>query len=148
MPDVRGLDDAVQCDQGADARAAIAFAPYRLQAGNVFDIDDALGSENEILHEAEEIGPTSEDFGIAPVRGEQAKSLFHRVRTYVLELNHAFSPFCSPNAASTRAGVRGSMGTRTPIALATALLMAAPGEMTGGSPRPTTPRLSYLSAIM
>ena len=81
LPDVRSLDDAVQCDQGADARAAIAFAPYRLQAGNVFDIDDALGSENEILHEAEEIGPTSEDFGIAPVRGEQAKRLFHRART-------------------------------------------------------------------
>ena len=34
-------------------------------------------------------------------------------------------------------GVRGSTGTRTPVALATALEIAAPDEITGGSPNPT-----------
>ncbi len=49
-------------------------------------------------------------------------------------------PFC--NAAITRSGVSGRFGTRTPQALATALAMAAPGETTGGSPMPMTPRSS------
>ena len=53
------------------------------------------------------------------------------------------------SAARTRSAVSGSVGTRTPMALATALEMAAPGEMTGGSPRPITPCSSYpLPVIM
>src|ERR1039458_3641125 len=46
------------------------------------------------------------------------------------------------SASSTRAGVSGRKGTRTPMALATALEMAAPGETTGGSASPITPRSS------
>src|ERR1039458_9296943 len=44
------------------------------------------------------------------------------------------------SASSTRAGVSGRNGTRTPIALATAFEMAAPGETTGGSANPMPPQ--------
>ncbi len=38
------------------------------------------------------------------------------------------------SAPKTRSGVNGILGTRTPIAFATAFEIAAPGEITGGSP--------------
>ena len=54
-------------------------------------------------------------------------------------LHYAFLP---SSALSTCIGVIGIFGTRTPIALATALPTAAQMPMAGGSPSPMTPRLS------
>src|SRR5262249_34960269 len=59
------------------------------------------------------------------------------------DLPHGYAFFF--NASSTRCGSRGIVGTRTPMALATALLIAAPGLITGGSPRPITPRFRWSS---
>ena len=49
---------------------------------------------------------------------------------------HILEPAFSDKAFSTRSGVSGRKGEVTPIAFATAVAMAAPGEITGGSPRP------------
>jgi hypothetical protein len=61
---------------------------------------------------------------------------------YGVSIQVAWRAPVEPRAANTRSGVRGRKGTRTPKALATALEIAAPGEITGGSPIPITPRSS------
>src|SRR5581483_6125811 len=54
--------------------------------------------------------------------------------------NRKFHPFLLASAARTRSAVKGACGTRTPMALNTALPMAAAVEIVGGSPMPMTPR--------
>ena len=68
------------------------------------------------------------------------KNLTQEVKFQTSKALYPMPPFSS--AARTLPGVSGRVGTRTPMALATALEIAAPGEITGGSPRPTTPRSS------
>src|SRR5262249_62154039 len=74
-----------------------------------------------------------------PFRVEEADRLLGRFRPKVAEIVHGhLPPFAS--AASTRSGESGVSGTRTPMALNTALATAACVEIVGGSPMPTTPR--------
>ena len=113
-----------------------------LERRDVLDVDHALGDDAVGLQQVHEVGPAGEDGRVAVVLGEELDRFGFSLGAGVFEGSHAFAPF---RASSTRFGVRGSTGTRTPMALATALEMAAFGEMAGGSPRPMTPRL-YWSA--
>ena len=61
---------------------------------------------------------------VAPSR---LKAWASTVRADILKRSHHAPPFCS-SAASTRSGVRGRNGTRTPIALATAFEIACAGR--------------------
>ena len=58
----------------------------------------------------------------------------------VFKCFHATESLSLPSAARTRCGVMGRLLTRTPIALATALAMAAAVGIVAGSPMPMTPR--------
>src|SRR5581483_3251411 len=100
------------------------------------------GVDDIVLHQRQKVGATGQHFSLPPGCTQEAHGLFFRSRTRVFEGSHYAPAFCA-NAPSTRSGVRGKNGTRTPIALATALEIAAPGEITGGSPKPMTPRSSY-----
>src|SRR5262249_42483089 len=147
-PDLRRIRYSVQSDQSADLDPT-TFVADGVHPRKLLDVDHPLRRDQVIFHEGQQIGSAGKDLGVTPIRRQQAQRLLHRVRAHVLEAVHALSPFCAPpKAANTRAGVSGNMGTRTPMAFATALLMAAPGETTGGSPSPITPRLSYLFDIM
>ena len=64
--------------------------------------------------------------------------VYEESEQYSVALDYALPSITS----STRAGVSGRNGTRTPMAFATAFEMAAPGETTGGSAKPMTPRSS------
>ena len=90
-----------------------------------------------------QIGAAGERHRLAAAGREQRHRVFDRGRVGVLEgAHHALLSVASASAASTRSGVNGACGTRTPIALAIALPIAATGEITGGSPMPITPRSS------
>ena len=65
-----------------------------------------------------------------------------RARIFEVQCKAAHVCRLFSNASSTRAGVSGRNGTRTPIAFATAFEIAAPGDTTGGSASPITPRSS------
>src|SRR5207248_8605825 len=98
----------------------------------------ALRRDHIFLHQAHEIGSAREHLRIV---SQHCDGGFDRCRRCVFNcLHYAVPPFSM--AARTLSGVSGSVGTRTPMALATALEMAAPGEITGGSPSPITPRSS------
>src|SRR5437868_5203545 len=94
-----------------------------------------------IFHERQQIGTAGKDLSLSPIRAQQADGLLWCRWAGVFKGPH-HAPAFSPNAASTRSGVSGRNGTRTPMAFATAFEIAAPGEITGGSPSPITPRSS------
>ena len=95
---------------------------------------------NDILFQTRnQVGTTGEDFRFPPSWCKKAYGLRERFWCCKFERIHAsFPPFS--RAARTRSAVSGSVATRTPHALATAFEIAAPGEITGGSPNPITPR--------
>ena len=105
------------------------------------NIDQPFWRDHIIFHQREQIGPAREDFGLAPACAQQADGLGSGIWADIFKRSHQAPAFCS-SAARTRSGVSGRNGTRTPIALATAFEIAAPGEITGGSPSPITPRSS------
>src|SRR5215472_11725452 len=112
-----------------------------LQIFNLLNVHQPLGSDDIVLHQCEQIGSAGEYCCISPACAEQADRLRSAVRTDVFKGSHQAPAFC-PSAARTRSGVRGRNGTRTPMAFATAFEIDAPGEITGGSPSPITPRSS------
>src|SRR5262249_58485980 len=95
------------------------------------------------FHQRQQIGTAGERFSLSPFVAEQRNGLFFRGWACIFEFVHQPLPPFFANAASTRLGVSGSVETRTPMALATAFDIAAPGELVGGSPRPIGPRSSY-----
>src|SRR5437016_5955067 len=101
--------------------------------------------DDVVLHQAEQIASAREHFSIVPLLTEKANRLLLLFGAGVFEGSHARPPSCPDfsRASRTRSGVSGRFGTRTPIALATAFEIAAPGETVGGSPMPITPRSSY-----
>src|SRR5712692_3703710 len=139
------FDSLVLSHLGQGGRRADAHAFFvdfdALEFRNVAQADHALRFSDVLLERRDEVGAAGQNFRFAPLAAQEAGGFFHRCGSGVFKGFHAnLPPFCS--AASTRSGVKGSCGTRTPRALATALAMAAPGEMTGGSPSPITPRSS------
>src|SRR5438034_2125437 len=120
---------------------ALRAGRYAAQIFDVFNIHQPLGSDDVVFHQSEQVGSAGEDFCISPACTEQADSLRSAVRAEVFKRSHQAPAFC-PSAARTRSGVSGRNDTRTPMAFATAFEMAAPGEITGGSPNPMTPRSS------
>src|SRR5207244_10843846 len=67
-----------------------------------------------------QISSAGENVRVPPGGPQQAHSLRFGRRANVFEGSHQAPAFC-PSAARTRSGVSGRKGTRTPIALATAL---------------------------
>src|SRR5262249_7000881 len=86
-----------------------------------------------------QVGTAGEQLGRPPRLAQQPDRLFDRRRLVVGEVLHAFPPF-GASASRTFLGVSGRCGTRTPMALNTAVLRAAAVETIGGSPTPITPR--------
>src|SRR5262249_61265557 len=94
------------------------------------------------FHQRQQIGTAGERFSLSPFRAEQHNGLFFRGWACIFEFVHQPLPPFFAIAASTRSGVSGKVETRTPMAFATAFEIAAPGELTGGSPRPIVPAWS------
>src|SRR5579864_526831 len=109
------------------------------------DVHHAIRRGQIILHQADLIRASRENIRFAPLGAQQRESLMQSGRTCVFERLHY--AFLLSSAASTRCGINGTLGTLTPIALATALPMAAIPPMAHGSPKPTTPRLSFSSRM-
>src|ERR1035438_606874 len=129
-------------DQRADAQPGRGLLDA-LQFLDALDVHHPLGRVDVVLHEAQEVCAAGQDIRMSPLRRQQPEGLLERCGIGVFEgLHYAFLPSI-PKAASTRSGVSGTLGTRTPMALATALPIAAQMAMAGGSPRPMTPRLSF-----
>src|SRR5581483_605248 len=160
-PKLRGLRQLVQSRKRPHAYSLPGTADG-LHARQLFDVHQTLRSQDIVLHQGQQVSSTGDDFGLSPGFAQQAQRLGLRFGSDVVEGSHHAPAFCYDwitttlwcmpdgfNALSTRSGVSGRNGTRTPIALATALEMTAPGEITGGSPKPMTPRSSYpLPVIM
>src|SRR5262249_30300440 len=117
----------------ADRRDLAVLAAEPVEAHDLLRLCDVL------LLEVVQVGAAGEQLGLAPLLVEQGQSRRQGGRLMVGEVLHwAFPPFA--RASSTRFGVSGMNGTRTPRALCTALPIAAAVEMVGGSPIPMTPR--------
>src|SRR5439155_25564962 len=129
-------------NQRANSQSGFCVKGRSMQLFQIFDVDEALGTNNVILHERQQVGAAGQYFSISPVLSQQLDYLLLLLWTGVFKGPHARPPAAFSSASSTRSGVSGSMGTRTPMALATALEIAAPGETVGGSPNPITPRSS------
>src|ERR1035438_5635009 len=112
---------------------------------NAFDIHHAFGSVDEILHQADLIRTAGENIRFTPLGSQQSQRVMQSGRACIFEGLH-YAVLLS-RAASTRAGVSGTLGALTPMAFATALAIAAIPPMAHGSPNPTTPRLSISSRI-
>src|SRR6202040_4044120 len=148
----------VEGHQRADAQARAVDA-QAAQGGDAAERDDAARRLDAVLHQRQQVRAAGQ--GDAALGREQAHRLLdggwpgileslHQIPPVALAALAAFvPPWSAPaSASSTRCGVSGRKGTRTPVALATALAMAAPGDTTGGSPRPTTPRRSYSGPVI
>ena len=88
-----------------------------------------------LLHQADQVGAAGENVRFAPFRAEQRRRLPAPLSglAYAKACIYAF---LLSSAASTRSGVSGIRGTRTPMAFATALPIAVSGLTAGGSPKP------------
>ena len=113
-----------------------------MERRNVVDVDDARGCCEMALHQVDEVGAAGQYRRVAAVIVQKLQSFGFGCGRRVLEFFHAWLPF---SASRTRFGVSGITGTRTPMALATAFEIVAPHAITGGSPRPITPRWYSLS---
>src|SRR5207245_8369524 len=139
LPDGRVVEQLLEGGQRSQLQAA-AVGADAAQLLDALDVDQALGRGHVVLHEREQVGAAGQGRGVVPGAAEETDRLLLRGGARVLESAHQAR--LPSSAARTRLGVSGMWGTRTPMALATALEMQAPGEITGGSPRPTTPRSS------
>ena len=169
----------VERDGRADRDHAAVELLDVAEAGHVEQVHHALGRDDHLLHQADEVGPAGDQFGLARPIAQVLEHLRLGRRRGVFEVFHGLwlpvagsrlvSVSCdrlsirrpgpglvpaiayrhvtpSSSAPPARAAASAAAGgTRTPRALATALLIAAPGEITGGSPRPITPRFRSLS---
>src|SRR3989441_13128481 len=120
-----------RCGADADSfpRGLNAF-----QLGDVAQADDTAWRGKVLFERGHQVSATGENLRFTPLVAEQRGGFLQCAWCGVFKRFHAATPpFC--NTARTRSGVKGKWGARTPIAFATALAMAAPGDMTGGSPR-------------
>ena len=137
LGDVRQLDAGADRDVGAsspstlDLRSAPSMPP-RLTTLSGWAMYSFCRSSRSV--------PPASSSVVPHLASSRPTACFGGRRPVVGEVLHvAFPPFAA-RAASTRSGVNGVCGTRTPMALKTALPMAACVEMVGGSPMPMTPR--------
>jgi hypothetical protein len=116
------------------------------------EADHFFGLSDVFFLQVEQIGAAGEQFRRSPAVVEQGKGSFQGSWSVVGEVFHSrcscrlFDSRCCRGyffpckAASTRSGLNGVRGTRTPRALQMALPIAAAVLMVGGSPIPITPR--------
>ena len=120
--DVGVLGQFIHGDQRADAHTGGGLLDA-FQLLDVLDVHDALGRVQVLLHQAEEVRAAGQHIGLAPLGGEQPHRFLNGCRIGVFKgLHYAFLP---SSVLSTCIGVIGILGTRMPIALATALPTAA-----------------------
>src|SRR5262249_36285677 len=123
--------------EGAGRRTAGDGGEVLAQAAQA---DDLVRPRDVFLLPVQQVGAAGQQLGGAPGLIEQADGLRRRRGPVVGEVFHdCFPPFAA-RAASTRSGLKGECGTRTPMAFMMALPMAALVEIVGGSPMPMTPR--------
>src|SRR6185503_16609742 len=118
---------------GQTFRAGLDFVHARQR----LDVHEPLGIGQIFLHQGEQVVAAGEISAVGAdefARGVSGKC------GCVFECFHAAESLSLPSAASTRCGVMGRLLTRTPMALATALPIAAAVGMVTGSPMPMTPR--------
>src|SRR5690606_40401243 len=130
---------------GADPEAAFRQVGDRgVEAPHA---DDAVGRGDVVLHQPDEVHAAGERHRTAALGVERGDRLLHRRGIHVSERLHCVPPVrAASSATSTLRGVMGRLRTRTPVALATALAIAAAVEMVGGSPMPMTPRSGWFSS--
>src|SRR5690606_9688551 len=132
---------------GPDAQTALGEVGDR--GIEPFHVDDALGRDDEVLHQADEVHPAGQRHRTPALRVERRDRPLRRRGIHVSERLHNVPPVRPASSASrTFCGVIGRLRTRTPVALATALAIAAAVEIVGGSPMPMTPRSGWLSSTM
>src|ERR1700735_1980427 len=120
-------------------RPGILAGSNLMGGGQVLHVHEQSRAGDVVFHLAEDVDAARQE---ASLISGQRDSAIDAVRGGVLERLHAVVPtfLTLPSAASTRAGVMGRLLTRTPMALATALAIAAAVGMVAGSPMPITPR--------
>ena len=133
------VDDVGQAGAGADGQAA-GLAGDAGQGLDVLEVDDPLGAGDVVLHPADQVGAAGEGLGgRRPARALTASSTLAGLAYSKAFMGHAF-PSGLARAFRTFMGDIGHSGTRTPMALVTALPIAAAVLIVGGSPTPMTPR--------
>src|SRR6185312_12883159 len=136
---LRVLGDFHQSRQRSDTQTLCAIS-YPVQVADALYIHQALGMDDVVFHQPQQVAPACQNLGVVPLFTKQCDCLLFLFWDGVFEGSHALAPSDSAfsSASSTRSGVSGRKGTRTPMALATAFEIAAPGETVGGSPMPIT----------
>ena len=128
----------------APMRTPCESASIDAQRIDLLQAHHAVGRDDHLLHQADQVGAAGQDFGLAPFGREQLQHLVLAPRRGIFEGFHLGIPRFQ-ECPEPAWGSSASTGTRTPRALQTALEIAAPGLMTGGSPKPITPRARSLS---
>ena len=105
----------------------------------VLDVDEPLGRDDVVLHQAEQIHAAGERQDAAALGGER-RDRFLLVRRVDVGEGFQFVPPARSSSVSSLSGVIGMLRIVTPVALRTALAMAAAVATAGGSPMPMTPR--------
>src|SRR5262249_25505880 len=127
----------------ADPETAV-WSRDRRRVERAFDIDEAVGRRNVILHAGEQVLPAGERHGDAAGQLERRHRFFFVPRVDVCESLHSVPPaFCCSIASSTFCGVSGRLRIVAPVAFRTALAIADAVETVGGSPMPMTPRSGW-----
>ena len=130
----------VQHRESADPQSA-ALAAHAGEPRDPLQADQPLGGLDAVLHQTQQIAAARQRRRGGRIGPQQLHRLLARVGARVFDRMHHATPLVD-KASSTRRGVSGAHGTRTPIAFAAALAIAASGETIGGSPTPITPRSS------
>src|SRR5262249_61391704 len=132
-----GVDDAYG---RADLQTAVRRRRNR-RVERVLDVDDAVGLRDVVLQPREQVLAAGEREDLPAFGPERGNRVLLGRRVDVGKGFHSVPPaFCASMAARIFAGVSGRLRIVTPVALRTALAIAADVDPVGGSPIPMTPR--------
>ena len=132
----RVLGEIGELDGRADPEPAVAGRNRRIE---VLEIDDPLGRDDVVLHQAEEVHAAGHRQEAATLGRERGDRLF-LVRGIDVGEGFQFVPPARSSSAISLSGVIGMLRIVAPVALRTALAIAAAVATAGGSPIPITPR--------
>ena len=143
LADFLAADDVGQPGVGADGQApSLGIARDARDRLDVFQINYAIRRGYVVFHATDQVGAARKCGGTGCA--QELDRVFERCwvqRTQKLSSIYAFPSLdAEARAFKTLRGLIGHSGTRTPMALVTALPMAAAVEIVGGSPTPITPR--------
>src|SRR5262249_41739378 len=148
LPSQWVLGEFDQRDQRSNSQTVLRIEADPAQISEPLNDHQSPWVNNISLHHRQQVAAARKNFGISPLRTQQSCCLSLLLWTRILKGSHACAPSAVSSACKTCSGVSGKNGTRTPIALATAFEIAAPGDTVGGSPNPMTPISSYPGPVI